>query len=230
MSNTICSPNHSPKPLFNQKAPTKAVLALRIPSVFERATETFHRYYSKGAKTANGCTIWSGFINWDGYGLIHVALNKKEQEIMFKEHGINAKQITLSAHRFSFMLYNGVIASGGSASHICNNRACVEQTHLKMGSHKDNIIEKVKARRHNRKNIGSNGKRFDPEFLAQSILPIYLGLASRYEVSQKTGISRPYLSVILNGHAAPHVMKRVVELAQWVVGRSTQTIHGSLTK
>ena len=72
-----------------------------------------------------GCWEWNGSTKSTGYGKIMI--NKK----------------TVSAHRFSYMLYNGSIPDGMIVRHLCHNKACVNPQHLEVGTHKENTQDSV---------------------------------------------------------------------------------------
>lgn len=48
-----------------------------------------------------------------------------------------------SAHRVSWVLYNGIIPDKQMVLHKCNNRQCVNPDHLYLGNHKDNMQDKA---------------------------------------------------------------------------------------
>ena len=58
-----------------------------------------------------GCWLWKGHLR-NGYGLFK--LNEK----------------TKSAHRISFVHWNGEIKQGLELDHLCRNRSCVNPSHL----------------------------------------------------------------------------------------------------
>lgn len=78
------------------------------------------RFESKISKT-KGCWVWLGAKrNSKGYGCFT----------------FNGK--TCAAHRVAYELFVGVIPKGKQLDHTCNNRACVNPSHLEPVSNKEN--------------------------------------------------------------------------------------------
>jgi hypothetical protein len=86
----------------------------------------------------NGCWIWKGFINQDGYGRIG----------------------DLLAHRCSYEIYKGNIPKDMCICHNCpngDNRACINPDHLWIGTHFENVKDKFpKGRQLSGEKIGSS--------------------------------------------------------------------------
>ena len=59
------------------------------------------------------------------------------------------------AHRVSYKLFKGDIPKNLFVMHICDNRECVNPDHLKLGTNRDNIDDKVAKGRAK----GGNGKK-----------------------------------------------------------------------
>jgi hypothetical protein len=121
--------------------------------------ERFEEYYKESSK--DECWEWLSNLDKNGYGEIRV--NNK----------------TKKAHRISYELYKGEIPINMFICHKCDNPSCVNPNHLFLGTHQDNVNDKVnKKRQHSKLNendimsiLNSNEK---------SII-----LSKIYDVSQK---------------------------------------------
>jgi hypothetical protein len=82
-------------------------------------TRLIERFWPKVDKSGN-CWQWIGSIGTGGYGMVNV----------------DGK--TRSAHRVSYSIANGEIPQGVFIDHICHNRACVNPTHLRPVTRKQN--------------------------------------------------------------------------------------------
>ena len=73
----------------------------------------------------NGCIIWTGKLDKDGYGSRGSRYGERR------------------AHRHAYHLKHGPIPKGSVVRHTCDNPKCCNPDHLILGSHVDNIQDKV---------------------------------------------------------------------------------------
>ena len=79
------------------------------------------RFWGK-VSIKEGCWIWKGYTNKDGYGSFG---------------GSGGKNVF--AHRFSYLNMVGEIPSGLFIDHKCHNRACVAPHHLRLATKAQNM-------------------------------------------------------------------------------------------
>lgn len=87
------------------------------------------KLFSRFQVNDNGCWLYSGVRNSYGYGIVDVAGKK------------------LRAHRLSFEICFGPIPEDKIVCHKCDTPECFNPFHLFLGTHQDNIADKVQKNR-----------------------------------------------------------------------------------
>ncbi len=80
-----------------------------------------HRIMRKVVLGKNGCWLWKGSLDKDGYGFMGVA------EKRFR------------AHRYSYEQLVGPIPKELEIDHVCKVRACINPAHLELVTYKENM-------------------------------------------------------------------------------------------
>lgn len=116
----------------------------------ERPEKIIERILERTIPEPNtGCYLWIGATHYFGYG------------------SIRYKNKTHNVHRLLFTLIKGEIPEKMVVMHICDTPSCCNINHLKLGSHKDNMIDmSLKGRWNNQnklKKICINGHYFDEQ-------------------------------------------------------------------
>lgn len=83
--------------------------------------------------SADGCWLWDGAKHGQGRGYGKFKLGGR----------------CISAHKASYLLFNGPVAQGMVIGHVCNNERCCNPNHLVEQSQSDNMKYAVICGRHN---------------------------------------------------------------------------------
>lgn len=94
--------------------------------VWKSPEDRFWEFVSK----TDDCWVWTGLLSTKGYGMFSI------------------KGVYLIASRFSWSLHHGPILDDLHVLHKCDTPACVRPDHLFLGTHQDNMEDKVKKSRH----------------------------------------------------------------------------------
>jgi hypothetical protein len=116
-------------------------------------TETMDRFWNKVEKKEDGCWLWTGSKR-AGYGRFRMG------------------EKCIDAHRVSWSFINGEIPKGKVIMHKCDIPACVNPTHLQIGTQIENIKDCISKKRRDidngnhrnaRKTHCKNGHEFTEE-------------------------------------------------------------------
>lgn len=147
-------------------------------------------FWSRVNRT-KGCWLWRGATNWDGYGRFRVGTKLAR------------------AHRVSYEEVNGGrIPAGFIVMHTCDEPRCVRPSHLRLGTHAENIAEREakgrgaggdafpRAMRPRRQNHGC-AKLTDAQ-VAEIRQSYAAGGSSHASLARKFGVSKKTVTLILN--------------------------------
>lgn len=97
------------------------------------------------------CWQWTGPTNWGGYGIIY------------------HERRTQVAHRVMWKIIHGPIPPGIQVLHRCDNPACINPSHLWLGSNRDNVSDRHAKGRDGAAFGDANGSRRFPELRRRGI-------------------------------------------------------------
>lgn len=144
------------------------------------------RFWSKTKPGLNGCIEWQA-AKKDGYGV-------------FNRDGKH----TILAHRMSWILEYGDLPKGSVLRHTCDNRPCVNVQHLMIGTHADNVADKISKGRGNDGMKHGHAKLTDAQVI--KIRSLYqLRVSNQYELAVEFGVSQSVISEIINRNAWDHI-------------------------
>lgn len=151
------------------------------------------RLQSKIAIDDAGCWNWTGSKFWDGYG----------------QFGIGGK--IKRAHRVSYEIHTGPITDGLHVCHRCDNRACVNPSHLFLATNAENTADKMAKGRYG-KGQGGRGtghhraKLTDADIYAIWKVPNTPGSTMR--LAKQYGISHTQMYKIRNKQSWTHLTQQ----------------------
>ena len=132
-------------------------------------------------ENTNCWNVTTGTPNGEGY--IYVSYYPMREKIG-PRGGTVGKSKRMGAHRMSYIVFNGEIPVGKTIMHSCDNRSCVNPSHLSIGTKKNNTMDMLSKGRQGGWKGGTRQTLTDDQIqlIKQSELSSYQ-LAKIYPVS-----------------------------------------------
>lgn len=136
------------------------------------------RFWSRVDKHGSTeCWPWTGFCNnGEGYG-----------------HFSHTSGAKIHSHRYSWILHNGPIPDGLWVLHRCDNRPCVNPAHLFLGTHAENMADKIAKGRQAKQKGEAHG---NSKLTVQAIIEIRDTRIPKKRLASKFNISTHYVNQI----------------------------------
>lgn len=142
---------------------------------------TVEDFYKRYKIMDNGCWEWQYGLT-DGYG--RFTFNNK----------------IYLAHRYSYELHIGPIPNGLYVCHHCDNRKCVNPNHLFLGTHDDNMKDKLS------KNRSAKGINHGLSKLTNAqVLEIRNSNESQINLAKKYNVTKTAICLIKNRKRWDHI-------------------------
>lgn len=130
----------------------------------------------------NGCWMWQGAKNQDGYGLMARYKN------------------TISAHRIAFIVFKGEHPRDKYVLHTCDQPACVNPDHLFLGTQLDNMNDMKNKGRSPDCSCENNSKNKLSRNQVDEIRKLYFsGGYTQKELGEMYGVYQSTISYIVRG-------------------------------
>lgn len=129
-----------------------------------------------------GCWLWFGSYDKDGYG------------------NFTINRLPVRSHRISYLLFKGEIGDK-LVLHSCDVAGCVNPDHLFLGTHKDNINDKLS------KNRGSKGENHGMSKLkGEQVREIRSSTCSNRKLAKKYNVDRKLIIEIKKHNIWKHII------------------------
>lgn len=145
------------------------------------------RLMARVAKSTT-CWEWTGGRDKRGYGRLNIG------------------NVPHLAHRTSWEVHKGPIPTGGHILHKCDNPACVRPSHLFLGSHADNMADKMQKGRH-RYGTSHGEKHGRAKLTEPQVLTILRDRkdATTYALAKEFGVSQATMWAIRHRRTWKHL-------------------------
>jgi hypothetical protein len=144
-----------------------------------------YRFYKHVDKTET-CWNWLGG-KLRGYGIF------------------NYEGKSIRAHRFSYMMHKGKIPKGMKVCHTCDNTSCVHPDHLFLGTHQDNMDDKVRKGRQSYTTGETHGMSILGDDEVISILKLLKDGCKGVVIAEKFSVSPETISKIKKNQTWKHI-------------------------
>lgn len=149
-------------------------------------TAPLHRRFWPHVQKGEGCWLWTAGVNSSNYGVI-------------KDGGH-----VLMAHRVAAELSGNVLGPDEVVRHLCNTSRCVRPDHLEIGTHADNVADRVAAGRSAKGEQNGRAK-----LTTEKVIAILVASADHgdtpAELARKHGVDPKAIRQILAGKTWRHV-------------------------
>lgn len=129
----------------------------------------------------NGCWLWTSPPNRGGYGQITIPGTKKN----------------ITAHRLSYLIAYGNLPEELNVCHHCDTPACVNPMHLFLGTHKENVQNKLDKARFSGGGVGI--KNGHAKLTEEEVYEIRAAKGTQKDIGKRYGLSQSAISLIKSG-------------------------------
>ena len=152
------------------------------------------RFWKFVEKCQDGCWRWTGVKNSDGYGNIK----------------INGKHV--KAHRFSYGIHHPITLPMTENHlcilHSCNNPACVNPEHLRLGTHQENMNDKMiqgRGRGGNQKGEEIGNSKLTEKQVLEIRNRYDAGGITQQKLADDYGVTRSLIGFVINRKIWKHI-------------------------
>ena len=154
-----------------------------------RPREALEGRFWRHVRKQEGCWIWTGAL-LNGYGRLPFGTTIKGRRI----------RANLLAHRVAWEIHHGSIPDEMCVLHKCDNPPCVNVGHLFLGTHADNVADKVAKERQNRGE--THGRR---KLTTAQVRRILADARTHADIAKTYGVTQGHITDIKNGKKWAHV-------------------------
>lgn len=149
------------------------------------------------AQAPDQCWIWSGAVSTEGYGTWRFSVGPNDRR-------------TVLVHRAMFMITNGPLSNQEIVRHTCHVRSCYNPSHLRSGSHEDNVMDRVMAQR-SAQGVENGRAKLHDELVATIKYRILKGEGC-YSLAKEYGVDPATIRHIRNGKSWKHIEPKPEDL------------------